>query len=65
MDNGFYKCKELRIVIYEKEGSTDKSFVIVTNEDSPTDVVVMTGVIAENMIISISDCIDEATKEGS
>lgn len=65
MDNGFYRRKELRIVIYEKEGATDKSFVIVTNEDSPTDVVVMTGVTAENMIISISDCVDEATKKGS
>ena len=65
MDNGFYKRKELRIVIYEKEGATDKSFVVITNEDQPTDVVVMTGVIAENMIISISDCIDEATKKGS
>ena len=65
MDNGFYKRKELRIVIYEKEGATDKSFVIVTNENHPTDVVVMTGVTAENMIISISDCIDEATKKGS
>lgn len=65
MDNGFYKRKELKIVMYEKEGMLDKSFVIVTNEDHPTEVVVATGVIAENMIISINDCIDEAIKEGS
>lgn len=65
MDNGFYKRKELRIVIYEKEGATDKSFVIVTNEDHPTDVVVATGDIAASMIFGISNCIDEATKKGS
>lgn len=65
MDNGFYKRKELRIVIYEKEGMLDKSFVIVTNENHPTDVVVMTGDIAVDMILNISNCIDEATKKGS
>ena len=65
MDNGFYKRKELRIVIYEKEGAMDKSFVIITNEDHPTDVVVATGDIAADMIIGISNSIDEATKKGS
>lgn len=65
MDNGFYKRKELRIVIYEKEGATDKSFVVITNEDHPTDVVVATGDIAEDMIIGINNSIEEAIKEGS
>lgn len=65
MDNGFYKRKELRIVIYEKEGARDKSFVVITNEDNPTDVVVATGDIAADMIIGISNSIDAATKKGS
>lgn len=65
MDNGFYKRKELKIVIYEKEGMLDKSFVVITNEDHPTEVVVATGFIAEDMIIRINNSIEEAIKEGS
>lgn len=65
MDNGFYMRKELKIVIYEKEGEADKSFVIVTNADHPTDVVVATGDIAADMICNLGNNIDKATEKGS
>ena len=65
MVNGFHTRKELRIVIYEREGEADKSFVIVTNADHPTDVVVVTGDIAADMIFNLGNYIDEATKKGS
>lgn len=64
MENGFYTCREYKILLYEKKGDT--SFAVVANDQFPNNCAVLTGESAERLILAFAECLDIIReKEGS
>ena len=66
MVNGFYGRTGLQIAIYETNGQQEyNAFVVITNDEHPTEPIVLTGEKAVSLIKTISDHLDEFDKEES
>ena len=62
MKDGFYVRKEMKVTIYEREKCPDDVFVVVVNDTHPDEPIVLTGMLARNLVTRRVDIIDMVDK---